>query len=79
MQPLNRTHLLLSSASMHSFDFIGDRGRAQSMSILGPLLDVAEGHLLGQFLLALANELVMCFSLVERNMQHDELAKASAS
>lgn len=61
---------------MHSFNFVGDGGRAQSMCVLGPLLDVAEGHLFGQLLLALANKLVMSFSIVERNMPHNESAEA---
>lgn len=47
---------------MHSLDFVRQRGRAERVRVLGSFVDVAEGHLLGELLLAFGHKLVMCFS-----------------
>lgn len=59
------TYLLLSSAFMHSLNFVGQRGCAESMRVLGSFVDVAEGHFLGKLLLAFRDKLMMFFPAME--------------
>lgn len=47
---------------MHSLDFVGQRGRAERMCVLGSFVNVAKGHLLSELLLAFRDKLVACFS-----------------
>lgn len=67
------THLLLSSAPMHSLDFVGQRGCTERVSVFCSFVDVAEGHLLGKLALAFRHKLAMCFSAMEEghNSQGD--------
>ena len=60
------SYLLFSPPPMHAFNFVGQRSRAKRVRVHGPLVNITEGHLLGQQLLAFRNKVLMCLSLGER-------------
>jgi len=53
---------------MHPVDLVCKCSRAKRVRILGPLVNITEGHLLGQLLLAFGDKLVVCLSLEERRV-----------